>query len=628
MMPVIDGAMLAIGSSLAVSIVVKVTVVAALGLAAAWLARRNRAAVRHALLAATFGAALLLQIGSIVAPPVRVAVPVVEVNQAALPLVVGTIEPMPPVTTAADGALVKPATPQASRFSLSALLLAGWIIGTAVFLLPVVTGLWQIRVLRRSGLPWLRGQSAAETLAFDAGVHRRVEVLLHEALPGPITCGVLNPAILLPRDAESWPREDLSRAIVHELEHVRRDDSATRYLARAVCALYWFHPLTWIAWRKLVLEAERSCDDAVLRRSDATACADQLVELAKRLPTAHRSPLLAMANRSDLSARVGAVLDSRQNRGRAGTFPVALACAAAAVLVIAISPLMLVAAPQQAATPTPKFEVASIRACDGAGFAGGRGGGGSGRDSVSPGRVSLACKSLADLIQQAYVDFENGSYHDFRHPLEIKGGPAWKNSDRYAINASAQGDPSPGSMQGPMLQALLEDRFKLKIHRETTQVPAYVLTVAKGGLKLKRVESCTPRTSPPSTPEPGQPPACASGGGRSKGPGQTEVDMRAMTLDEFAGVLSIYADRPVINETGVSGRFDFHMEYTVPDEPTGGAAPGDPMSSPRAAIDPAVGPSPLTVFTANQQQLGLKIESAKGPQGILVIDSAEKPSEN
>src|ERR1700722_5813510 len=110
MTPTISGEILAVGSSLAVLIVVKVTVVAALGLAAAWLARRNRAAVRHALLAAMFGAALVLPIASIVAPSIHVAVPVVGMTRAALPLVVGTIEPMPPVTTEADGGRVTPAT--------------------------------------------------------------------------------------------------------------------------------------------------------------------------------------------------------------------------------------------------------------------------------------------------------------------------------------------------------------------------------------------------------------------------------------------------------------------------------------------------------------------------------------
>ena len=130
------------------------------------------------------------------------------------------------------------------------------------------------------------GSRSSTRLALEAGIHRRVEVLLHEALTGPMTCGVVHPAIVLPRDAQSWEAEDLNRAIVHELEHVRRGDWVSHCLARAVCAVYWFHPLVWIAWRQLALEAERSCDDAVLGRSEATAYADQLVGLARRLSAA------------------------------------------------------------------------------------------------------------------------------------------------------------------------------------------------------------------------------------------------------------------------------------------------------------------------------------------------------
>jgi TonB family protein len=361
MMPVMNGIMLAVSGSLAASIVAKATVTAALGLIGAWLARRSRAAVRHALLAAAFGVMLMLPFASVVAPPVRIALPAVAQERVVPGSAVAT-RAIPVVARAHPGV---GAVPESAGVSTSALLLAGWLAGTALFLLPVVIGLWQIRWLRRSALPWLQGRSVVDKLALDAGIHRRVEVLLHGALPGPMTCGVVHPAILLPQDAQTWDGEDLNRAVVHELEHVRRGDWVSQFLARAVCAVYWFHPLVWMAWRRLALEAERSCDDAVLRGSEATAYADQLVGLAQRLSSSGKtagakSPLLAMANRADLAARVGAVLDSRQRRGRAGTVPVALACAAAAVLVLTVSPLRMVASPQTARTeakdaPMPRF---------------------------------------------------------------------------------------------------------------------------------------------------------------------------------------------------------------------------------------------------------------------------------
>jgi beta-lactamase regulating signal transducer with metallopeptidase domain len=225
--------------------------------------------------------------------------------------------------------------------------------GALLFLLPVLVGLWQVRTLRPLGRPWRHGQSILRQLAADAGVHRRVDVLLYQAVSGPLSCGVVRPTIVLPMDAQTWHEDDLGRAIVHELEHVRRGDWASQCLARAVCTCYWFHPLVWIAWRQLALEAERACDDAVLQRAEATAYADQLVVLAERLSTAPKRPLLAMANRTDLATRIVAVLDSRQQRGRAGMFSLALVCVAAALLVATISPLRVAAAAQiPAATQT------------------------------------------------------------------------------------------------------------------------------------------------------------------------------------------------------------------------------------------------------------------------------------
>jgi TonB family protein len=323
-------AVLALSNSVAAWIVVKATIILLLGLLAAVLLRGSRAAVRHALLAATFAVLLLLPLASVVAPPVRIGM-----RTATLPLA-GSITRLNHITHPPD------APRQPSWPPLSTLLLWGWMAGSALILLPVAIGLWQVRGLRRSALPWLQGQPLVDALARDLGIDRRIQPLLHEALPGPMTCGVLHPAIVLPKDAGSWNRADLTRALIHELEHVRRNDWAIRSLARIVCTFYWFHPLAWMAWRRLELEAERSCDDAVLAQSEAIEYADQLVGLARRVS---HSPLLAMANRADLSVRVNAVLDSRQRRGRTGTLALILV-SAAAMLVLSIAPVRMVAAPQ------------------------------------------------------------------------------------------------------------------------------------------------------------------------------------------------------------------------------------------------------------------------------------------
>lgn len=281
----------------------------------------------------------------------------------------------------------------------------------------------------------------------------------------------------------------------------------------------------------------------------------------------------------------------------------------------------------------PVFEVASIKLCDGGDSGGGRngrGGGGAGAQGPSPDRLSMNCQPLRNLIRTAYVMFADGHRTLVGKMPPIEGGPSWVDSDRYQVTAKAEGTPGQDVMRGPMLQALLEDRFKLKIRRETREVPVYNLTVAKNGPKLQPSPegSCTAFeafdfTKPPT----GQGPICA---GRMLGPLKPILTWRVRggSLDDLARSLGADLDRIVINKTGIPGKFDFRLEFS-PDETTVGLnslrTPDGPLVSPSSPSDPAGGPS---IFTAIQEQLGLKLESAKGPREFLVVDRAEKPSEN
>jgi uncharacterized protein (TIGR03435 family) len=221
------------------------------------------------------------------------------------------------------------------------------------------------------------------------------------------------------------------------------------------------------------------------------------------------------------------------------------------------------------------------------------------------------------------LTFANGQRHalprgDF---APVEGGPAWIYSDRYELEAKAEGTPSEETMLGPMLQALLEDRFMLKIHHGAREIPVYELTLAKGGLKLHPVQTadCTLldlTEFPPPRPEPGVN-YCRQNTGELKGRILT-VDTHATTIDYFSKTVLQWLERPVIDKTGVTGRFDFHFEYGIDENmrgfgEIGPAQPGEPA-----------GPS---IFTA-LQQLGLKLEAAKGPGDFIVVDSLERPSEN
>jgi uncharacterized protein (TIGR03435 family) len=202
------------------------------------------------------------------------------------------------------------------------------------------------------------------------------------------------------------------------------------------------------------------------------------------------------------------------------------------------------------------------------------------------------------------------------------GGPAWINSESYNINAKAQGNASKEMMLGPMLQALLVDRFGLKVHRETRIVPAYALTVAKSGPKLQRAkEGCTPidPAKPPAALQPGQKKLCGSpANGMIGGKSSITLVAHGLNLNEFSRSLASIMGRPVVDKTEIAGRFDFDLEF-LPDESSAGL---------RIRLASSDSPNATSIFTAIQEQLGLKLESTRGPGEFIVIDQVERPSEN
>jgi uncharacterized protein (TIGR03435 family) len=631
--------------SFAVSILVKATLTTTLALIGAWLARNDRAAVRHLLLAAGFAVLVVLPIASVVVPSISLTVPIAVPEQtppvAFEPLAVGGS----PDVEASAGAPSPGATPATPWPSWPALLLGVWLLGTALFAAPVLAGLSEVRALCRSARAWPRGQELVDRLARELALRRRVDVRLHESLPGPMTCGFVRPVIVVPADGEEWLEEDLRRAIVHELEHVRRGDWLSQCVARIVCATYWFQPLVWVASRQLALEAERACDDAVVRRSsaalgagsEATAYADQLVVLAERRSSG-RQPQIAMASRHELATRVLAVLDGRQRRGRAGTKWVVLACALSALLVTTMSPLKVVPAFAQASTgneqtPPQRFEAASIKPCrvEDAPPGPARGTAGGTNATASPGRMTVPCVTVEQLIYLAYGSY--GATHSERlvndeagtasDATKVRGGPSWVHSqrDKYAVEATAPGTSERTVLMGAMLRTLLEERFHLKIHREAEEVPMYALTVAKSGFKLKPIKDgeCDTDLGPPYDVDAAKP-RCNSMNSRARGPNTvwTFVNLKVSAL---ASRLSRTVGRHVIDQTAIGDDFIMRLEFH-PDENT----PGIVWPAERDAD--TTGPQAASIFTALEQQLGLKLEKTKAPRGFLVIDQIERPSPN
>ena len=250
-----------------------------------------------------------------------------------------------------------------------------------------------------------------------------------------------------------------------------------------------------------------------------------------------------------------------------------------AVMAAVIANAPQLGAQQQAATPSA-FEVASIRPHKGMYTVV--------RSSISGPKVTIEAYGLTGLIMDAY--HLNGRY-------QISGGPSWmdSDSDRFDIVANAPGVGTPtGDDVRRMLQSLLADRFQLKFHRETKERPVYALVAAKNGPKLK--ESAPDKEFSTSV-----------GGNRT-----VQLTMSKATMEQFAVQLSNSGlDRPVLDKTRLAGHYDITLNW-IP-EYAGPAAPDS---------------NGVNVFSAVQEQLGLRLEPQKAPVEILVIDHAEKPSEN
>ena len=434
----------------------------------------------------------------------------------------------------------------------------------------------------------------------------------------PITVGVLRPRIILPASSRDWPQAQLDVVLAHEGEHVRRRDPLFQWLALLNRAIFWFHPLAWWLERKLSGLAEEACDAAVVANGhDPQEYSVYLLNLARTVRRTGLRVGMAMPG-VQLPRRIRRLLSGipmpRTSRVRMAC--TVAACAGAAAIFASGTAGRGQSLPL-ATKPAPKWEVASIRSCTDFGT-GERGA----NKTLTPNRMTLYCSVLQSLIVSAYLQFADGV--EDRDPglilaPPVENGPGWIDSERYTINAKSESDTSPGVMQGPMLQALLEDRFKLKAHFETKgDQPAYALTVAKGGPKLKPfVEgSCTWREKIMLTPQPGD---CLRR--NTFNGGKVVIDEQGITIEEFRYIYLRISpfnaiDGPVVDRTGLTGRYDIHLESVLSVPP--GLRQGDDNNAPD-------GP---TLFTALEDQLGLKLERIKAPKKFLVIDHIERPSEN
>jgi uncharacterized protein (TIGR03435 family) len=228
------------------------------------------------------------------------------------------------------------------------------------------------------------------------------------------------------------------------------------------------------------------------------------------------------------------------------------------------------------------------------------------------GRLVAGNAPLAMLIQRAY------SVQSY----QVVGGPSWINTDGYDIEAKPEGNTDQKGMW-LMLQALLADRFKLAVHRETRDLPVYDLQTVRSGAKLPPPQggNCSEvMTAPPTPGQPRPAPPCGPGLLRA-GTGLT-MEAISVSMPVFAKQLSLILGKEVIDKTGFKRSFSLHLEFAIDDALAGLPNPAGPDASGQPKDDRP------SIRTALAEQLGLKLESSKGPVDVLVIDRVERPTGN
>jgi uncharacterized protein (TIGR03435 family) len=301
---------------------------------------------------------------------------------------------------------------------------------------------------------------------------------------------------------------------------------------------------------------------------------------------------------------------------------VAAVAISGALVVDGLCALRLRAQSPAANSGTPAFEVASVRPNKSSEARGIR---------LQPGgRFTAVGIPLRDLIRIAY------GLQTLLLPGQIVGGPDWLGSDRFDIVAKAEQDFGPPPPEGgppnellAMLRTLLEDRFKVKVHTETRELPIYALVMARSDRKMgpQLRSSAGDCVRPGSVPaRDNAPPPRAPDASRFCGNIRNNltgvISGTGITMEQWATTLATFpiVSRVVRNRTGLTGEFDLHMEF-VPAFLQNPNPDGGPVPNPEAT-------SGANLFTALQEQLGLKLDSQKGPVDVLVIDRAEKPSED
>jgi len=567
------------------------TLVAALAwLACATLLRANGARVRHAVWLAV-SLKFLLPFAAIVEAGRLIARrPFVSPSQSQrlLDFASGGSGLLP---TAPFHAASPPQATTGGQAVLSLVLLTVWGLGVALVYSRWVLHWWTICRLARD----------AQAEGSHRGVPVRYSSLMRDRRIEPGIFGWWQPAILLPQGIdERLNATQLQAVLDHEWHHARRHDNLTALVHLVTQALFWFYPVVWLVGRKLVDERERACDQAVLESAQAEDYAEGILRVCRFYcaPSPLLSPATGIAS-ADLKARVSAILKNEPPRelGPAQRWALALTTclALAGPVVVGLLTNQAVSAQQGnsfvglATSASKKFEVASIKP-NTSGDEGWRLG------PPRNGGISIVNLPLFRIIAQS-----------FRTNVSmLAGGPDWIRSTNYDIVGKGPDPTVTNPEVWEMMRSLLIDRFHLKYHIENRDMPVFALTIGPRGHKLT----------------PGEQGQCAEEIKAGKNCGDILIPpfgaaMYNMPIGAIITGIGQRAGRPVVDRTGLTGRYDANITWLPP-----GAKLEDLNL---ADVPPEYRPQDMSLFEALEKQAGLKLEPQRAPMPMVIIDSVSPP---
>ncbi len=500
-------------------------------------------------------------------------------------------------------AAAAPTTLQSVWHFCPAALTVAWAAGFAVVLAMWCMRWQRVAGARRKATAVREGREieALRRLNCVSELRAPVEMVLSRESLEPGIFGIARPVLIWPEGiSEHLDDQHLEAVIAHELWHVRRRDNLAAAIHMVVEALFWFHPLVWWVGARLVEEREQACDEAVLQLgSKRHVYAESILKVCEFCVG---SPLACVSGvtGADLKKRMVYIMNERKARKLEAGKKLLLSAAVVLALAIPIGFGVMNATQgraqaQDESTNATKFTV-SVKPSELSTptYAG------SGvhmlRMMYGPNGFAARSTSLLGIIQEAYGVEAN----------QIPGAPELVKTAAYDIEIKAEGNAENAQLTVPLfrqteirnqLRSLLADRFKLVLHHETTVLPQYVLEVGENGSKLQPTKYAD------------YPDTAAGPDGKSmhrmmmeQGIGGQVMGIGAQktSLAEFTKILSMQLGENVVDKTGLTGQYDFNLQWSQ-------SAHND------------------SLFTAVQEQLGLKLVPQQAPTDVLVIDHVELP---